>query len=63
MNEQCICIPSADECFVRKQSYNKAIEDFKKALKQEYMPCKETDVEIYKKVCNRIDKIAKQLVN
>lgn len=28
MNENCICIPSADECFVRKESYNKAIDDF-----------------------------------
>ena len=21
MNENCICIPSSDECFIRKQSY------------------------------------------
>ena len=27
MNENCICIPSADECYIRKESYNKAIED------------------------------------
>lgn len=28
MNKNCICIPSADECFIRKDSYNKAIDDF-----------------------------------
>lgn len=27
-NEGCICIPDADECFIRKQSYEKAIDDF-----------------------------------
>lgn len=28
MHEQCICEASADECEIRKQSYNKAIDDF-----------------------------------
>lgn len=28
MNENCICIPSADECHIRKEAYNKAIQDF-----------------------------------
>ena len=28
MNEYCICIPSADECLVRKESYEQAIDDF-----------------------------------
>lgn len=27
MNEKCICIPGADECGIRKESYNKAIDD------------------------------------
>lgn len=27
MNENCICIPSADECYIRKEAYNKAIDD------------------------------------
>lgn len=27
MHEQCICDASADECIIRKQSYNKAIDD------------------------------------
>ena len=27
MHEQCICEASADECEIRKQSYNKAIDD------------------------------------
>lgn len=27
MHEQCICDASADECLIRKQSYNKAIDD------------------------------------
>ena len=32
MNENCICIPSADECFIRKESYNKAINEFTERL-------------------------------
>ena len=43
------------------QRYNKAIDDFTERLKAEYKPCDEKDTEIYKKVCNRIDKIAEQL--
>lgn len=41
--------------------YNKAIDDFAEKLKAEYKPCEKTDEEIYKKVCIRIEKIAKQL--
>ena len=29
MNEQCICDPTADECSVRIQAYNKAIDDLR----------------------------------
>ena len=32
MNENCICIPSSDECFIRKDSYNRAIDDFAERL-------------------------------
>lgn len=32
MHEQCICDASADECIIRKQSYNKAIEDMVSSL-------------------------------
>ena len=32
MHEQCICDASADECLIRKQSYNKAIEDMVRSL-------------------------------
>lgn len=36
MNENCICIPSADECLIRKESYNKAIDDFRKKICEKY---------------------------
>ena len=39
----------------------KAIDEFAERLKEEYKPCKETDTEIYTKVCNRIDKIAEEM--
>lgn len=32
MNEKCICIPSSDECYIRKESYNKAIENVKNLI-------------------------------
>lgn len=32
MHEQCICEESADECEIRKQSYNKALDDFVKEI-------------------------------
>lgn len=35
MHEQCICEASADECEIRKQSYNKAIDDFIYAVDRE----------------------------
>lgn len=35
MHEKCICDTSADECEIRKQSYNKALEDFKEAIDEE----------------------------
>ena len=37
MHEQCICEVSADECEIRKQSYNKAIDDFVKMLYEELL--------------------------
>lgn len=36
MHEQCICETSADECEIRKQSYNKAIDDFYNKIVKEY---------------------------
>lgn len=35
MHEQCICETSADECEIRKQSYNKAIDDFIEVIDKE----------------------------
>ncbi len=35
MHEECICDTSVDECEIRKQSYNKALEDFKEAIDEE----------------------------
>lgn len=35
MHEECICDTSADECEIRKQSYNKALEDFKEVIDEE----------------------------
>lgn len=32
MNERCICIPSSDECCIRKESYSKAIENVKNLI-------------------------------
>lgn len=34
MHEECICDASADECLIRKQSYNKAIDDVMKKAKE-----------------------------
>lgn len=34
MHEQCICETSADECAVRKQSYNQAIDDVMNKAKE-----------------------------
>ena len=36
MHEQCICEASADECEIRKQSYNKAVDDFYKKIIESY---------------------------
>lgn len=33
MKNVCICIPSADECIVRTQAYNQAINDFSDKIK------------------------------
>lgn len=30
MNNKCICIPDSDECLIRIESYDKAIDDFVK---------------------------------
>lgn len=34
MNNECICIPDSDECLIRTESYNKAIDDFAALLKK-----------------------------
>ena len=34
MNEICICVPGSDECSVRQESYNKAIEAVMKSAKE-----------------------------
>lgn len=44
-----------------KEIRDKAIEGFAERLKAEYKPCEETDTEIYKRVCDRIDIIAEKL--
>nr|DAP38892.1 MAG TPA: hypothetical protein [Bacteriophage sp.] len=36
MHEQCICEASADECEIRKQSYNKAVDDFYNKIIEAY---------------------------
>ena len=36
MHEQCICEVSADECEIRKQSYNKAVDDFYNKIIEAY---------------------------
>ena len=46
---------------IEKEIRAKAIDEFAERLKEEYKPCKETDTEIYTKVCNRIDKIAEEM--
>ena len=38
MNEKCNCIPDSDECFIRKDAYNKAVEEFREYLKT-VVPC------------------------
>jgi hypothetical protein len=36
MHEECICEASADECEIRKQSYNKAVDDFYNKIIEAY---------------------------
>lgn len=36
MHEECICEASADECKIRKQSYNKAVDDFYNKIIEAY---------------------------
>lgn len=57
MKEECICIPSSDECFIRKQSYNTAINDFAEKANKEIHMCFSDDLGIQK----HIDRIAEQL--
>lgn len=45
----------------RKQGYDKAIDDFVEAIKSEYAPVSGDMPKEYISVCNRIDKIARQL--
>lgn len=52
MNEHCICIPSADECHIRRESYNKAIDDFRKKICEKYT--EEERKENYKQYCCNI---------
>ena len=52
LNENCICIPSADECVIRKESYNKAIDDFRKKICEKYT--EEERKENYKQYCCNI---------
>lgn len=61
MNEQCICIPSSDECFVRIHSYNKAIEDFVKELQGNAFLHNFYGKNEFVLTVDVVDKIAKQL--
>lgn len=45
----------------REYGYNKAIDEFVEALKEEYKPLDETDADMCKMVFKRFDKIAEQL--
>ena len=55
MHEQCICEASADECEIRKQSYNKAIDDFVNDCKEDIL-CQTFGLHI-----KGIERIAEQL--
>lgn len=65
MNEKCICNPSFDECSVRKDSYNKAIDEFVKRIKEplnDFTKNGNMSVDIdYENAISLIDIIAKQL--
>lgn len=52
MNENCICIPDADECYIRKEAYNKAIDDFRNKICEKYTA--EERKENYKQYCCNI---------
>lgn len=34
MHNECICIPDSDECIIRIQSYNQALNDFANEIKE-----------------------------
>lgn len=57
MNDDCGCEPSFDECDIRLQSYNKAINDFRKAVNKRLHSAFSDDLEIQKYV----DEVASQL--
>ena len=62
MKEECICIPSSDECDIRKQSYNTAINDFAERLKEKSTSLKFMENDYYGYVSeDEIDEIAEQM--
>ena len=63
MHEQCICEVSADECEIRKQSYNKAIDDFAENIRLYYSLKQEMGyvATTYEDLINYIFDLAEQL--
>lgn len=61
--EQCtsrsMCFSYAN--FKYQQGYHTAIDNFLESLKNEYRPCKKSDENAYKQVCERFDEIARKL--
>ena len=62
MHEQCICEASADECEIRKQSYNKALDDFVHKVKEhQYVLSDVINSKDYGMFTIGIEQIAEQL--
>lgn len=62
MKEECVCISSSDECFIRKQSYNTAITEFVEKLKEKSTSLKFIENDYYGYVSeDEIDEIAEQM--
>lgn len=57
MKDLCICIPSTDECHVRKQSFNKAIDEIVNRFKDWMLE----NVGLSQKDIQEIDEIAEQM--
>ena len=58
LNEHCICIPDADECHIRKESYNKAIEDVIKLVDDDLTS--DTGMDMYVErnlLCDKLEKL------